>query len=145
MSMAGRTYRPLLLFLLHQTLIVTEYLERPQYLFPGRLPHPSHGSILGVIRFDNPDGIKHLYITVIILVAVDVPLIPVLAVIFIVLLEIISHIPVLFYFVIGSVTCVHFGPDATERLVQQKSCVWKSLFLWTIYAELVNLNFSLTH
>ena len=37
----------------------------------------------------------------------------------------------------GSVTCVHFLPEATERLVQQKTSGWKTLFPWKIEAGLV--------
>ena len=37
----------------------------------------------------------------------------------------------------GSVTCVHFVPEATERLLQQKNYGWKTLVPRTIDAELV--------
>ena len=92
--MAGRTDRPLLLILLHRTFIVSVSLERPHYFFPGRLPHPSQGSVLGGGRFYNTNGIKHPYRIGIILVAVAVPLVPVLAII--VLLAIIAPAPDLF-------------------------------------------------
>ena len=75
---------PLILVLLHQTFIVLAYLERPQYFFPGCLSHPSQGSVLGGVHFNNPNGIKHPYIIRIVLVSVNVPLVPVLAVIVIV-------------------------------------------------------------
>ena len=113
---------PLLLVLLHQTFIVSTSLERPPYFFPGRLPHPSQGSVLGGIQFDNPNGIKHPYIIGIVPVAVAVPLVPVLAVIVIVRLPC-NYCPRHRPFsslVMGSVTCVHFVPEATERLVQEK-------------------------
>ena len=37
----------------------------------------------------------------------------------------------------GSVTCVHFLPEATERLVQKKKSGWETLVPRTINAELV--------
>ena len=39
--------------------------------------------------------------------------------------------------VMGFVTCVHFVPEATERLVQQNKSGWKTLVPRTIDAELV--------
>ena len=75
---------PLLLVLLRRTFIVPTSLEQPQYFFPGRLAHPSQGSVLGGVQFDNPNGIKHPYRIRIVPVAVVVPLVPVLAVIVIV-------------------------------------------------------------
>ena len=75
---------PLLLVFLQQTFIVSTSLERPPYFFPGRLSHPSQGSVLGGVQFDNPNGIKHLYRIGVVPVAVAVPLVPVLAVIVIV-------------------------------------------------------------
>ena len=94
MAMSGRSNRPLLLVLLHLTFIVSASLERPPYIFPGHLPHPIQGYVLGGIRFDNPNGIKNPYIIGIVPVAVAVPLVPVLAVIMIFLPAIIA--PVLF-------------------------------------------------
>ena len=37
----------------------------------------------------------------------------------------------------GSMTCVHFVREDTERLVQQKKSGWKTFVLQTIDAELV--------
>ena len=68
---------PLLLVIMHQTFIVSIYLERPPYFFPGRLSHPSQGSVLGGVQLDNPNGIKHPYRIGIVPVAVAVPLVPV--------------------------------------------------------------------
>ena len=96
MAMAGRTNRPLLLVLLNHTFILLASLERPPIFFSWSPPHPSQGSVLGGVRFDNTNGIKHPYIIGVVPVAVAVPLVPVLAVIVIVLLAIISPIPVLF-------------------------------------------------
>ena len=128
---------PLLLVLLHRTFIVSTSLERPRYFFPGRLSHPSQGSVLGGAQFDNPNGIKHPYRIGIVPVAVAVPLVPVLAVI-VVVRPPCNDCPCPHHFsslVMDSVTCAHFIPEATERLVQQKK-------LWlenprTIDAELV--------
>ena len=72
-------------------------------------------------------------------VAVDVLLIPFLSVI-----EILRspcnyfHHPCPFSSLVMSfMTCVHFVPEATERLVQRKKSGWKTLFPRTIDAELV--------
>ena len=113
---------PLLLVLLHRTFIVSTLLEFPPYFFSGRSAHPSQGSVLGVVQFDNTNGIKHPYIIGIVPVAVAVPLVPVLALIVIV------RPPCSYYphpcpflsLVMDSMTCIHFLPEATERLVQQK-------------------------
>ena len=75
---------PLLLFLMHLNFIVSTSLERLPHFFPGCLPHPSQGSVLGGVQFNNTNGIKHPYIIGILPVAVAVPLIPILDVIFIV-------------------------------------------------------------
>ena len=75
---------PLHFVLLHQTFIVLTSLEQPLYIFPGRLAHPSQGSILGGVQFDNNNGIKNPYIIGIEPVAVAMPLVPVLAIIVIV-------------------------------------------------------------
>ena len=75
----------------------------PPMFFHGRLPHPSQGSVLGGVRFDNPNGIKHPYRIGIVPVAVAVPLVPVLAVIMIFLLAIFS--PPLSFFVFGDGFC----------------------------------------
>ena len=93
MAVAGRTDRPLIPVLLHQTFIVLTYLELPPYFITGRLPYTSQGSVLGGVRLYNPNGIKHRYIIRILPVAVAVPLIPVLDVITVVLLVIISSVP----------------------------------------------------
>ena len=92
--MDRRTDLPLLLVLLRQTFILFASLERPPYFFPVRLPHLRQGSVLEGVRFDNPDGIKHLYRIGIVPIAFAVLLVPVLAVIF--LLAIIDPAPFLF-------------------------------------------------
>ena len=97
---------PLLLILLHQTFIVLAIFERPQYFFPGPLFHPSQVSVLGGIQFNNPNGIKHPYRIGIVMVAVAVPLVPVLDAIVIVHPPC-KYSPVLVLFsslVMGSVT-----------------------------------------
>ena len=44
----------------------------PPIFFSGRLPHPIHVSVMGGVRFNNPNGIKNPYIIVILLVTVAV-------------------------------------------------------------------------
>ena len=97
MAMSGGTNRPLLLVLIHQNFIVSSSLERLPYFCPGRLPHLIQGYVMGGVRFDNPNAIKHPNRIRIVLVDVSVPIFPVLAVIVIVLLAIISPAPVLFF------------------------------------------------
>ena len=75
---------PLLLIILHQDFIVSTSIERYPYFFPDRLPHPSQGSVMGGVQFNNTNGIKHLYRIRILRVAVNVPLVPVMEVILIV-------------------------------------------------------------
>ena len=106
---------PLLLVLLHQTFIVSTSVERHPYFFPGRFHHPSQDSVLGGVQFNNPNGIKHPYRIRILLVAVDVPLVPVLAIILIVSSPC-NYCPrprTFLSLVMGSVACVHFVTEAT--------------------------------
>ena len=135
--MYGRTYRLLLLVLLHQYFIVLASLERPPHFFPCRLYYPIQGSILGGVRFYNPNGIKHTYRIEIVPIAVDVLLVSVLAAIVIFLLEIISPTPSFFVFGDGSVTFIHFLPEAIDRMVQQKRFGCRTLSPQTIDADLV--------
>ena len=93
----------------------------PPICFPGRLPHPSQGPVLGGVLFDNPNGIKNPYKIGIVPVAISVPLVPFLAVIVIFLLWNYCPRPQPFLsLLMGYMTCVHFVPEATERLVHQK-------------------------
>ena len=129
---------PLLLVLLHQNFIVSTALEKSHF-FPGRLSHPSQGSVLGGVQFDNPNGTKHLHRIGIVPVAVDVPLVPVLAVIVIVRPPC-NYLPCprpFLSLVMDSVTCAKNLLEATDRLVQQKKLWLKNLVPWTIDAELV--------
>ena len=71
-------------------------LSNAPIFFPGRLPHPSQGSVLGGVRFNNPNGIKKPYRIGILAVAVAVLPVTVLDVIVIVLLAIIALDPVRF-------------------------------------------------
>ena len=57
------------------------------------------------------------------LVLALMPLVSVLAVIFIVTLAIIAYPPPFLLMVMVSTTCVHFSPEATERQVQKKQYV----------------------
>ena len=72
-------------------------------------------------------------------VAAAVPLFPVLAVIVIIRPPCnYFHCPCHFSFlVMGSVAYVHFLPEATERLIQQKKIGWKTLVPRTITTDLV--------
>ena len=112
----------LLVFVLRQTFIVLTSIERPQYCFPSRLPHFSQGSVLGGVQINNLNGIKHPYIIRIVLVAVALPLVPVLALIVIIPAHC-NYCPCtcpLSSLVMGCMKFLHFVLEATERLVQQK-------------------------
>ena len=115
---------PLLLVLLHRNFIVSASLERPSYFFSVRLAHPSQGSVLGGVQFNNPNGIKTSVQNRNCTGSCRCAARPCpgrnrdrdcLS-----SLQLLPRPRPFSYLVMGSVTCVHFVPEATERLVQQK-------------------------